>query len=432
MFNKKTIRDIDLKGKKVLVRVDYNVPIKEGKVTDDTRIVGSLPTIQYLLGQNCAVILFSHLGRPKDGPDPKYTMKPTAEQLSELLNMPVQFVGEFVGPQASAAAAALKPGEILVLENTRFLPGETKNDMGIAKQLAEMGDVFVMDAFGSAHRAHSSTEGVAHFLPAVAGLLMEKEIQYLGAAIADPQRPFVAILGGAKISDKIGVIRNLLNVADLVLIGGGMANTFFQAEGYPVADSLVEADALETARELLGAGSAKLRLPVDVVIADKFADDAAAKTISVGPIPDGWRIMDIGPDTVKAFAKSVQSAGTVVWNGPMGVFEMASFAKGTFGVAEAVADSKAVSIIGGGNSVAAINAAGLATRSPTSPPAAALRSKCSKAWLCPVWLPCRTNRNLPMNRKPFVAGNWKMFNTVAESRHLVSELVPGSAGNQRG
>lgn len=362
MFNKKTVRDLDFKGKKVLVRVDYNVPVKEGKVTDDTRITASLPTLKYLLDQGAALILFSHLGRPKEGPDPKYSMQPTAVRLQELLGKPVAFVGEFVGPEAKKAAAALKAGEILVLENTRFVPGETKNDMELARQLSEMGDVFVMDAFGSAHRAHSSTEGVAHYLPAVAGFLMEKEILYLGAAIADPKRPFVAILGGAKISDKIGVIRNLLKIADQVLIGGGMANTFFKAQGYPVADSLVEDEALETARDLLGQASGKLHLPVDMVIADKFDNEASQKTLPVGPVPDGWRIMDVGPATVAAFGEMVASAGTVVWNGPMGVFEMSNFAKGTFGVAEAVASSKAVSIIGGGDSVAAINAAGLADR----------------------------------------------------------------------
>jgi len=362
MFNKKTVRDLDFKGKKVLVRVDYNVPVKEGKVTDDTRITASLPTLKYLLDQGAALILFSHLGRPKEGPDPKYSMQPTAVRLQELLGKPVAFVGEFVGPEAKKAAAALKAGEILVLENTRFVPGETKNDMELARQLSEMGDVFVMDAFGSAHRAHSSTEGVAHYLPAVAGFLMEKEILYLGAAIADPKRPFVAILGGAKISDKIGVIRNLLKIADQVLIGGGMANTFFKAQGYPVADSLVEDEALETARELLGQASGKLHLPVDMVIADKFDNEASQKTLPVGPVPEGWRIMDVGPATVAAFGKTVESAGTVVWNGPMGVFEMPNFAKGTFGVAEAVAGSKAVSIIGGGDSVAAINAAGLADK----------------------------------------------------------------------
>ncbi len=362
MFSKKTVRDIDLRGKKVLVRVDYNVPVKEGKVTDDTRITASLPTIQYLLAQDCALILFSHLGRPKDGPDPKYSMKPTADRLSELIHKPVAFVDEFVGPKAAAAAAALQPGEVLVLENTRFLPGETKNDMEIARQLAAMGEVFVMDAFGSAHRAHSSTEGVAHFLPAVAGFLMEKEIQYLGAAIADPKRPFVAILGGAKISDKIGVIKNLLTIADKVLIGGGMANTFFAAQGYPMGDSLVEAEALDTARELLAAGSTRLHLPVDMVIADKFEDGAAQQTLAVGPVPDGWRILDVGPETVANFAKAIKGAGTVVWNGPMGVFEMPNFAKGTVGVAQAVAESGAVSIIGGGDSVAAINSAGLSSK----------------------------------------------------------------------
>lgn len=362
MFSKKTVRDIDLRGKKVLVRVDYNVPVKEGKVTDDTRISASLPTIQYLLAQDCALILFSHLGRPKDGPDPKYTMKPTADRLAELIHKPVAFVDEFVGPKAAAAAAALKPGEVLVLENTRFLPGETKNDMEIARQLAGMGEVFVMDAFGSAHRAHSSTAGVAHFLPAVAGFLMEKEIQYLGAAIADPKRPFVAILGGAKISDKIGVIKNLLTIADKVLIGGGMANTFFAAQGYPMGDSLVEAEALDTARELLAAGSTKLHLPVDMVIADKFEDGASQQTLAVGPVPDGWRILDVGPETVANFARAIKGAGTVVWNGPMGVFEMPNFAKGTFGVAQAVAESGAVSIIGGGDSVAAINSAGLSSK----------------------------------------------------------------------
>jgi phosphoglycerate kinase len=362
MFNKKTIRDIDVKGKKVLVRVDFNVPVKEGVVTDATRITASLPTLRYLLDQGAALILFSHLGRPKDGPDPAFSMAPVAVKLESLIGRPVKFVAEFVGPQAAAAAAALQPGEILMLENTRFVKGETKNDMGIAESLARMGDLFVMDAFGSAHRAHSSTEGVAHFLPAVAGFLMEKEIQYLGAAISDPRRPFVAILGGAKISDKIGVIRNLLNIADRVLIGGGMANTFFKAQGYPMADSLVEDEALETARELLAAGSAKLRLPVDMVIADQFDDSADRKTLPVGAVPDGWRIMDVGPETVAAFSKVVAEAGTVVWNGPMGVFEMPSFAVGTFGVAEAVANSGAVTVIGGGDSVAAINKAGLSDK----------------------------------------------------------------------
>lgn len=359
MFNKKTIKDINVEGKKVLVRVDFNVPIKDGVVTDDTRITSSLPTLNYLLGHGASLILFSHLGRPKDGPDPKYSMKPVASHLSKIMGRPVAFSNECVGPEAKKAAAALKPGDILVLENTRFYPGETKNDLELAKQMAGLAEIFVNDAFGSAHRAHSSTEGVARFLPAVAGFLMEKEIQYLGQAIADPKRPFVAILGGAKISDKIGVIRNLLSKADVVLIGGGMANTFFKAQGYPVGDSLVEEEALETARQLLADGGQHLRLPVDVVIADKFEAEAQAKTIQMGPVPDGWRILDIGPASIVNFAKAIQDAGTVVWNGPMGVFEFPRFAAGTFGVAKAVAESGAVSIIGGGDSVAAVNQSGL-------------------------------------------------------------------------
>ena len=362
MFNKKTIEDIDLKGKKVLVRVDFNVPLKDGGVGDDTRIRAALPTIEYLRKQNAAVILCSHLGRPKGGPDPKYSLKPVADYLAKLLKKPVAFAPDCIGPEAEAAAKALKPGEVLVLENTRFHPEEEKNDMGMAKQLASLAEVFVNDAFGTAHRAHASTEGVTHFLPAVAGYLLEKEIKYLGQAIADPKRPFVAIMGGSKISDKIGVIKNLLTKADSILIGGGMANTFFKAQGYPVADSLVEDDSLETAKELLSLGGQKLRLPVDVVLGDRFDAEAATKTMSVGPIPEGWRILDIGPETVKAYGKVIDAAGTVVWNGPMGVFEFPKFAVGTFGIAKAIAASKAVSIIGGGDSVAAIQESGLADK----------------------------------------------------------------------
>jgi phosphoglycerate kinase len=362
MFNKKTIEDIDLKGKKVLVRVDFNVPLKDGGVGDDTRIRAALPTIEYLLKQNAAVILCSHLGRPKGGPDPKYSLKPVADYLAKLLKKPVAFAADCIGPVAEAAAKALKPGEVLVLENTRFHPEEEKNDMGMAKQLASLAEVFVNDAFGTAHRAHASTEGVTHFLPAVAGYLLEKEIKYLGQAIADPKRPFVAIMGGSKISDKIGVIKNLLTKADSILIGGGMANTFFKAQGYPVADSLVEDDSLETAKELLSLGGQKLRLPVDVVLGNRFDAEADTKTMAVGPIPDGWRILDIGPETVKAYSKVIDAAGTVVWNGPMGVFEFPKFAVGTFGIAKAIAASKAVSIIGGGDSVAAIQESGLADK----------------------------------------------------------------------
>ena len=360
MFNKKTVKDIDVKGKKVLVRVDFNVPLKDNGVGDDTRIRAALPTIEYLLEKGAAVILCSHLGRPKGGPDPKYSMRPVADYLSGLLKKPVAFAADCIGPEAEKAAKDLKPGEVLLLENTRFHPEEEKNDMDMAKQLASLADIFVNDAFGTAHRAHASTEGVTHFLPSVAGFLLEKEIKYLGQAIADPKRPFVAIMGGSKISDKIGVIKNLLTKADSILIGGGMANTFFKAQGYPVADSLVEDDALETAKELLKLGGQKLRLPVDVVLGDKFDAEAAVKTMPVGAIPDGWRILDIGPETVKAYGKVVEAAGTVVWNGPMGVFEFPKFAVGTFGVAKAIAASKAVSIIGGGDSVAAIQESGLA------------------------------------------------------------------------
>lgn len=362
MFNKKTIRDIDVKGKRVLVRVDYNVPIKDGVVGDDTRIRAAMPTLQYLLDHGAAVILCSHLGRPKDGPDPKFSLRPVAVHLSRLMAKPVVFAEDCIGPKAEAAAKGLGTGEVLLLENTRFHPEEEKNDPGMSKQLASLADIYVNDAFGSAHRAHASTEGVAKFLPAVAGFLMEKEIQYLGAAVADPAKPFVAILGGAKISDKIGVIKNLLGKADTVLIGGGMANTFFKAQGYPVADSLVEDQALETAKEILKMAGPKLRLPVDVVVGDKFEAAAAHKVMPTGPIPAGWRILDIGPETIAAYTKVIKNAKTVVWNGPMGVFEFPEFAKGTFGVAKAVADSGAVSIIGGGESVAAIQQSGLADK----------------------------------------------------------------------
>jgi len=362
MFNKKTVKDIDVKGKKVLVRVDFNVPLKDGVVTDDTRIRAALPTIAYLLDKGAALILCSHLGRPKDEPDPQYSMKPVADYLDGLIDAKVSFAEDCIGPKAQNAAANLAAGGVLVLENTRFHKAEKKNDPDMAKELASLADVFVNDAFGSAHRAHASTVGVADHLPAVAGLLLEKEIQYLDQAIEDPKKPFVAILGGAKVSDKIGVIKNLLKKADMVLIGGGMANTFFKAQGYPVADSLVEDDVLDTARELVEEGGQKLRLPVDVVIADAFADDAASKVMPVGPVPDGWRILDIGPDTIENYANVLKDAGTVVWNGPMGVFEMPNFAKGTFAVAEAIAESDAISIIGGGDSASAINKSGLADK----------------------------------------------------------------------
>jgi phosphoglycerate kinase len=362
VFNKKTIDDIDPRGKLALVRVDFNVPIEDGRVQDDTRMTAALPTIQNLLDRGAAVVLCSHLGRPKDKPEEKYSLRPVADHLKTLVNAPVAFVDECIGPRAEAAAKLLKPGEILVLENTRFYPGETKNDPEMAKQLASLADIYVNDAFGSAHRAHASTEGVARHLPAVAGLLMEREIRYLGRALADARRPFVAILGGAKVSDKIEVIRNLLTKADHLLIGGGMANTFFKAQGHEMADSLVEADAVATAKKLLNEGGDKLHLPIDLVIADKFEEGAQHEVVPVGDVPAGWRVLDIGPKTVTEFSKLVADAGTIVWNGPMGVFEMAPFAKGTFALAEAVAASKADSIVGGGDSVSALQQSGLADK----------------------------------------------------------------------
>ncbi|HLE74164.1 MAG TPA: phosphoglycerate kinase [Anaerolineales bacterium] len=362
MFNKKTIKDIEPRGKRVLVRVDFNVPIENGVVQDDTRIRAALPTVQNLLTRGAAVLLCSHLGRPKDKPDPEYSLRPVAEFLGRLVKSPVKFVEECVGPKAQAAARSLKPGETLLLENTRFYPGEIKNDPKFSRQLAALADLYVNDAFGSAHRAHASTEGVAHYLPAVAGLLMEQEIRYLGGALAGPKRPFVAILGGAKVSDKIGVIRNLLDKADHLLIGGGMANTFFKAQCLHMADSLVEAEAVAMARELLASASAKLHLPVDLVIADAFDEIANHKIMKVGDLPAGWRALDIGPETVAEFSSLVKKAGTVVWNGPMGVFEMKPFAAGTFALAKAVAESDADSIVGGGDSVSALQQSGLADK----------------------------------------------------------------------
>jgi len=359
MFNKKTVADIDVNDKKVLVRVDFNVPLKDGRVTDDTRIRAALPTINYLIEHNAKVILCSHLGRPKGEPDLSFSLKPAADQLQKLIEANVLFAEDCIGSAAIEAVANLKSGDVLLLENTRFHLEEKKNDPEMARQLANLADIFVMDAFGSAHRAHASTEGVTAFLPSVAGFLMEKEIQYLGEAITSPKKPFVAILGGAKVSDKIGVIRNLLSKSEYVLIGGGMANTFFKAQGYPVGESLVEDEVLDTARSLLESGGSKLRLPVDVVIANKFDNDAEMKVMAMGPVPDGWRILDIGPETVEVYAKVIQEAGTVVWNGPMGVFEFPNFAAGTFGVAKSVAESNAISIVGGGDSVAAINQSGL-------------------------------------------------------------------------
>ncbi|MBI4769764.1 MAG: phosphoglycerate kinase [Chloroflexi bacterium] len=361
-MNKKTIRDVDLKGWRCLVRVDFNVPIKDGAVTDDTRIRAALPTLRYLLERNCPVVLCSHLGRPKGRPEQKYSLAPVAAHLSHLLEAPVKFAPDCVGAQAEEIAVALLHGEVALLENTRFHPEEEANDPNFARRLAVLATYFVNDAFGSAHRAHASTEGVAHFIPGVAGLLMEKELTFLGKAVQNPDHPYVAILGGAKISDKIGVIENLLTRADRVLIGGGMANTFLKAQGRAVGDSLVEDSALEAARDLLARAGDRLLLPVDVVLGDRFEAGAAARTLPVEAVPGGWRILDIGPRTVQAFSDALRGAKLVVWNGPMGVFEFPAFAAGTNAVAAAVAAVDGVTVVGGGDSAAAINQSGLAER----------------------------------------------------------------------
>lgn len=360
-MNKQTIRDIDWAGKKALVRVDFNVPQDDnGNITDDARIQAALPTINYLLDNGAAVTLMSHLGRPKGGPDPKYSMKVTADHLATLITAPVSFCSQTMGPEAEAAVAALKPGAVLVLENTRFDKREEKNDPSMAEALAKLGDVFVNDAFGSAHRAHASTAGIAEHLPAVAGFLMEKELEYLGAALEDPKRPFVAIMGGAKISDKITVIENLLEKVDAILIGGGMANTFLAAQGYKMGKSLVESDAIDTAQSLLEKGGDKIQLPVDLRVADAFSADATNKVVSVDEVPEGWQALDIGQATIAHYSNRLAGAKTVVWNGPMGVFEMEPFAKGTFAIAEILAGLRdATTIIGGGDSAAAVRDAGV-------------------------------------------------------------------------
>jgi phosphoglycerate kinase len=359
-MNKKTVKDIDLKGKRVLMRVDFNVPMQDGKVSDDKRIRASLPTIKYVLDQGAALMLMSHLGRPKGGPDPEFSLRPAADVLSSLLGIAVKMAPDSVGPEVEAMAKELKPGEVLMLENTRFHAGEEKNDLDLARQMAALADIYVNDAFGSAHRAHSSTEGVARFLPAVSGFLMEQELEYLGRAVSNPEHPYVAILGGAKISDKISVVETLLSKADKLIIGGGMANTFLAAKDYNMQDSLVETGSIETAKSIMDKSGDKLLLPVDAVIADKFDAEANQQVVEVDKIPAGWRMMDIGPKSVEAFKDALKDAKLIVWNGPMGVFEMPKFSEGTFAVAKMLAASGATTVIGGGDSASAVKKAGVA------------------------------------------------------------------------
>ena len=392
-YNKKTVMDVEVAGKKVLLRCDFNVPMAKdgsGVITDDKRIRAALPTIEYLLGQGAAVIACSHMGKPvatfdkwvqkqtEKGKDPatlteakwqkslaELSLAPVAARLSELLGREVIMAKDVVGEDAQAKAAALQPGQVLLLENTRFEKGETKNDPKLAKAMADMAEVYVSDAFGAVHRAHASTAGVADYLPAVSGFLIQKELDFIGGALANPKRPLVAILGGSKVSSKIGVINNLLEIADTIIIGGGMAYTFAAAKGGKIGNSLFEADWQDYANEMVAKAAAKgvkLLLPVDTVCGDKFAPDANVQTVEAGCIPDGWEGLDIGPKTVELYCAAVKDAGTVIWNGPMGVFEFAAFAKGTEAVAEALSKTEAITIIGGGDSAAAVQQLGYADK----------------------------------------------------------------------
>jgi len=368
-MNKKTMMHIDPHGKKVFVRVDFNVPMDENQhITNDTRIRATLPTIQHLLNAGAAVILACHVGRPTEAREPQFSTRPIVARLEECLGQPVKWASDCVGPEAEKAAAELKPGEVLLLENLRYHKAEKKNDPAFAKQLASLADIAVDDAFGVAHRAHASNVGITAHLETVAGFLMEKEINYIGKTLENPKRPFVAIIGGAKVSDKIGVIENMIDKVDTIIIGGGMAHTFDASKGYPVGDSLVERDKIELAKELLEKAAkkgVKVVLPVDLVIADKFAADANTKIVDVDKVPDGWQALDSGPKTSEEYVNALKGAKTVIWNGPMGVFEFDAFAKGTEAVARAVAQATkegAISIVGGGDSIAALKKTGLSEK----------------------------------------------------------------------
>lgn len=425
-MDKKTVRDLDVAGKKVLVRVDFNVPLNDkGEITDDTRITASLPTIQYLLEQKAAVILMAHLGRPKGQVKPELSLAPVAKHLGKLLGKKILFAPDCVGEAAQAAASKLKPGHILLLENLRFHKEEEKNDMEFAEKLASLADLYVNDGFGVSHRAHASVEGVTHFLPAAAGFLLEKEIQYVGQAVTNPLHPFVAIIGGAKVSDKIGVISNLLDKVDTLLIGGGMANTFLDAQGYKMGKSLVEEDKLDLAKELLAKAKknkVNMLLPTDLVMAAAFAPDAEHVTEKVKNLNQAYMALDIGAETSKAYAEALADAKMIVWNGPMGVFEMDAFCKGTEAVAKAVAKSRATSIVGGGDSVAAIEKLGLAKRITHI----STGGGASLEYLEGKVLPGVAA--LDDLRRKMIAGNWKMHKTVSEAVELAEDIVMETNG----
>ena len=425
-YLKKNVEDLDVSGKRVIVRVDFNVPLDKetGAITDDKRITAALPTIKYLVDNNAKVILVSHLGRPKNGPEAKFSMKPAADRLAELIGKPVTLAADVIGEDAKAKAAALKDGEILMLENVRFHKEETKNDPKFAAELASMADLYVNDAFGTAHRAHASTAGLANFLPSACGYLIQKEIDVIGGALDNPARPFVAILGGAKVSDKIGVITNLLDKADTIIIGGGMAYTFIGAMGGTIGNSLFEADKVELAKELMAKAEekgVKLLLPEDTVVADDFSNDANSKVVPTMEIPDGWEGLDIGPKTIEKFSAAIKEAKTVIWNGPAGVFEFDNFAVGTKALAKAIAESDAISIIGGGDSAAAIQKLGFADQVTHISTGGGASLEYIEGKVLPG-IDCLSDKE---TGRIFAAGNWKMNCGIpADAVKLINELKP--------
>ena len=428
MLNKKTVEDIEVKGKKVIVRVDFNVPLDENRnVTDDKRIVGALPTIKYLIEHGAKTILVSHLGRPKGEFNEKYSMKPAVKRLSELLGKEVIMAKDVIGEDAKAKAAALKEGEVLMLENVRFHKEEEKNDPAFAKELASLGEIFVNDAFGTAHRAHASTAGIAAYLPAVCGFLIKKEIEFLGKALSNPERPFVAILGGAKVSDKIQVIENLLEKVDTLIIGGGMAYTFLKAKGYHIGNSICEDDKLDLAKKLMEKAEKKgvnLMLPIGSIVAKEFKNDTEFKYVPSDDMPDGWMGMDIGSLTIEKYSKEIKKAKTIVWNGPMGVFEFPNFATGTREIARAVAESGAISIVGGGDSAAAIEQLGFADRITHISTGGGASLEFLEGKVLPG-IAVLMDKN---PRKKIAAGNWKMNKTPKEAVEFVEALKPRVAG----
>ena len=423
MFSKKTLEDIPVTGKKVLVRCDFNVPLDGEKITDETRIIGALPTIKYLIKNNAKVILCSHLGRPKGEFNMKYSLKPVAKRLSELLNQNVVMAEDVIGDSAKAAVAAMKDGDVVLLENVRFHKEEEKNEPAFAKELASLAEIFVNDAFGTAHRAHASTAGVADYLPAVCGYLIKKEIEFMGGALENPARPFVAILGGAKVSDKIGVIENLIDKVDSLIIGGGMAYTFLKANGYKIGTSICEDDKLDLAKDLMKKAKDKgvnFLLPVGSIVADKFANDAERKYVPSDAMPDGWMGMDIGGITIEKFSNVIEGAKTIIWNGPMGVFEFENFAQGTKAIAEAVAKADAVTIIGGGDSVAAVKQMGFADKMSHISTGGGASLEYLEGKVLPG-IACLMDAK---TRPTVVAGNWKMNKTPAETGAFIKELAP--------